>query len=817
MKFNQKYINRFIFSLAAVSLLGACTDDKLRIDDGSDPLLQEGEGIALTLSLPCMTRAGESYDDYDFEKFEDYVDQKKINLLFFYADNPEDHTSATDPYNGSYDTLIKQFSGSELSVIPIETTATGDLKRWYVKLPILDETFAKELRDHDFKVAALVNWTNEKVDLAEAEFTQGVLTKKGDHVNKLHHLQEDSKYEGDAYNFLLDKNSGNKMGMRFNWVSNTHDKAKISKESGKGSAERWIRTNWFENPEEEIYSSYREIYGDLWLLWSFDGARRTTSNGNNVYSNSDIGKSYDLSQNGVTNEDIAWKWAIRNYEDMHDWMYDNEQNKYKTNLDNLKIVNKVTTDSGEKEIPKDNGDFRYTGTAQLVEQGGIYGVKISARPDQSNVFTFNLVASGCIRVKWSSETSGSKLTIERRNDPSDSQAKNPETFTIKETNKTQKDEKDYTVTGDSEYVYIYCSTGDAIIYEIEYIADEYLYGIEREGVTPSEAQGIPMYGIQKYLALEGYWKEGTLFNLSDFNNLSTLDTQYEYLPISLLRSVAKVELLIPSNFNAHHVFLRCQNRYGRYEPMDVSTPTNEIWLDTPNSTSHSKFCEWNHLIGHTPFYNNSTYSYQKLLAWYYGSWASSYDVNGNPSPLNLGGVEVPNIVWNDKETVEGFPRIINPRIERSDFTKFIHMGKAMGIYERYVLYVPDKFVDDPNKDGGLTENPKVCHIEFRRGEMTGYDPDPIENLDDNNCYRIYFTENGYNSDPEVIPVVRETDSVKETWENKYEQNIDNLKKHWPIMRNHVYSFIVDDASQAAMIIKLEVLPWKNVEQNTYVW
>ena len=119
------------------------------------------------------------------------------------------------------------------------------------------------------------------------------------------------------------------------------------------------------------------------------------------------------------------------------------------------------------------------------------------------------------------------------------------------------------------------------------------------------------------------------------------------------------------------------------------------------------------------------------------------------------------------------------------------------------------------------ENPKVCHIEFRRGEdPTGeYYEDPYDNIDDNNCYRLYFITGGYNKDSKYIPDfnVKDEDRVSESWENKYEQNSDNLSLHWPIMRNHVYSFTVSDASNRVVIVNLNVLPWKEVSDNSYKW
>lgn len=251
--------------------------------------------------------------------------------------------------------------------------------------------------------------------------------------------------------------------------------------------------------------------------------------------------------------------------------------------------------------------------------------------------------------------------------------------------------------------------------------------------------------------------------------------------------------------------------------MDVSSPTNQIWVDY-NERIHSKDCEWEHLLGHEPFYNNETYTYQEQLAWFYGSWAKENEP--------IGGIYVPENIKFGKEddATDKYPRIINPMIERSDFCEFLYAGKT-GIYDKYVLYVPEKFVDDPNDEGDVKSDPKVCHIEFRAYDF------PYTNLDDNWCYRIYFTKDGYNSqyagENSKLPDSGKKDekdeagniinTIDNTWENVYEKNIDNLKEHWPIMRNHLYSFTVADEHTGVLVVKLEVLPWKDVQDNKYNW
>ncbi|MCH5230701.1 MAG: hypothetical protein J1F43_02780 [Muribaculaceae bacterium] len=843
-KKHKIYLSLFSFLAGLTNF--SCVDDKLVQEDPLGPM-QDGDCIAFTMSLPVMTRAGEATT---FEKWEDYIDPQKINLLFFYAD-PNNDDAAHDYTN----TLIKEFTGDKLSMIPIEDTEEGTLKNWYVKLPILEgdaelENFAKQLRNHDFKVAAAVNWQEASLGLKEATIVNGKAVEPGDHIKKLHHLENDNKYkEGSIYEFLLDGYPDKMMGRRFNWVENTHKKATFADEENiaNGCAERWIRTEWCKSYQDNVAK-----YGNAWLVWNFEGAKKTTKSGNTygcatqgydtdntkwvtAYGLKD--KTYIPAATGIDFQDNAEVWAAKNYDDLHTWIAKDEENGTIESMENA-----VNSD-------KDKGNFKFTGTGKLeTRTNGRVGINPSPGTFENNVFTFNLIASGTIYVKWGAKDTSkeAQIKLERRNSTSDSQAK-------KEDSKLTMDPKtkeeftyscwDLGVTGNSEFMYLYAKDDNVVIYEIEYIASDYLYGIERSGVVPSKDQGIQMYGIQQYRKLGSYWKEGTLFNLSDFNNLSLTESGYpDYEKIFLLRSVAKVELRLPKTFNAHHIYLRALNRYARMEPMDVATPTNLIWHDNdPNSNKHPNDCEAKVLIGHDPTWKNTLKDYQSELAWYYGSWKDSNGKIGsqgvpeNNAYGNTVTVSPINKATGEKDlNWDGYPHILNPRIERSDFAEFNYANESEGIYNRYVLYVPEKFVDDPNNDSKKSEEmcdqiPKVCHIEFRRGEMNGVDPDPFDNVDDDYCYRIYFTENGFYKKPGKDyptfekPKIGEVDGKPiyaddyDTWENSYEQDPEILKKHWPIVRNHVYSFVVEDANQALMVCRLEVLPWKEVKQNSYKW
>lgn len=315
--------------------------------------------------------------------------------------------------------------------------------------------------------------------------------------------------------------------------------------------------------------------------------------------------------------------------------------------------------------------------------------------------------------------------------------------------------------------------------------EEYDYQID-EGIMLSEAKLIPMYGIQTFGMLKDVWIKGTTFNLSNFNQMNPHG--YQPRDICLLRSVAKVELFVASDLKAHHLFLRNMNSSASCEPMDISTPTDEIWANVGSykeKGSDPALTEWGKIMNRKPFYSTegTADTYKTDLSWYFGSWFNT-------------------------ENLSQFPQIINPRIMRSDFAEFIKVGNKEhkeDDYDRYLLYVPEKFVDDPDEANNPASDPKVCHIEFR------IEGDPINNLNDDNCYRVYFIEGGV--DKEFVEKVgyptfgKDEDGNDLKWENLYEQNPTYLAKHWPIIRNHHYEFTVDGGG-GKIYATLKVLPWK---------
>ena len=148
-------------------------------------------------------------------------------------------------------------------------------------------------------------------------------------------------------------------------------------------------------------------------------------------------------------------------------------------------------------------------------------------------------------------------------------------------------------------------------------------------VLPSAEHPIPMYGVQQYRSVdEDKWLKGTTFVLERDDDD----------PISLLRSVARLDLLIPDDYDINYVALYYSNVYARCEPMNIWTPTDQIWekdhyrLDA-NKNPIGTYCDEEKLVKYGPITENvsldatsSKAKYWEKLAWIYGAWLEKKDV-----------------------------------------------------------------------------------------------------------------------------------------------------------------------------------------------
>ncbi|MCH5327446.1 MAG: hypothetical protein J1E02_00360 [Coprobacter sp.] len=363
------------------------------------------------------------------------------------------------------------------------------------------------------------------------------------------------------------------------------------------------------------------------------------------------------------------------------------------------------------------------------------------------------------------------------------------------------------------------------IYSIEYIESRHLYDVDRRGILPTKDYPIPMYGIQDFDPIGEYWEPGLLFNLSQFNNAQKQG--YSYRNVSLLRSLSRVEVkLLKSAFpkKPAHVFLRSMNRSARITPVDFFTPTDIIWNGfNPSSMSDVKRLQnyiaagnlnEQHIIENTPgikgeIDNIMQYGpvyigtdgnkgdsdmqklneYRKTTAWPFGIWERQWGWDWNRGTAYVDyfdTYQVGQTRAHTGQTVPEYPRILHTRISRSDYARFTEVEDQD--YWHYIMYIPEKNITDADNPGDISDRPKIIHVELRfnggRPEKDNAEDNMVDNFDDNAAYRLYFTEGGRAN-------LGSFDFTgRESWD-KYEYDLDIVKQHWPIMRNHEYIFTVN--------------------------
>lgn len=868
----------FLIPLTLIALSSCVAEDLPDcIDNNSGNGLEEIEDYVLRLkiNLPSLgggtkTRAEVDYDELD-ETYEDYIDPEKLHILFFLKTNPTNNAildHGNDP--GTY-RLYRAFSPGdpEFSMIPVVNPSSSRFdKEWYVSIaiPKMDdgEDFAEILRDHDFKVAVVANahtggqyaWnkytlptennpdpifyfgrvsdesdeSDDRVTIEDKDNEGNTIRyiKLGGDINLLNHqtsVEVDQQLKGNTslYGFLYsdysDVANGKALGHYAEWLS-LRNKALFDSEEG---AYNYIRGFWNPDPSEDRPRDITRDYYDLWSCWNFGGSFRNNANPYPAFPDEweDRNGDYLREQIEAALEDETHQvgaFTTQDWDPHYPLTYVPQTQDEEATL--------VIRDASGLSVDLDNYN-PYTASGAYS-----YGIKLTQnrngagmteqntynrfRTKDVGVFKFTAPASGKLVIKGRSAGAGDAIVYaqlsntEKYQQLTFGQEIAEEKAAIKITSSTTDSNQDL-------YVYVGADSPEAAeIYSIEYVQDEYLFETNRVGIAPSEDQPIPMYGCQDYTALRGLWFPGTSFDLYNYNLISPDITDAKpstsyFHPLPLLRSVAKVEILIPKNLQPNHVFMRSVNHFARWEPSDVETPTDRIWTDdhADFTTDHDQYCEFFHLMEQPSFYPYESESeYKQKLAYFYGNWG---DTNG------LGGV-APVVHGNGSCEKSGkpglpdftYPHIMNPVINRSEFVEFLHVAPDPNYpnSERYVLYVGEKFVDDPDDLTNLDKaSPKVTHIEFRLKN------DPYYNLDDDNCYRVYFTDEGYNPD---VPMPDLSDE-DHSWEKAYEQREGNLEKHWPILRNHYYRFVVEDITDHKVKVALSVLPWRKNNDISVSW
>lgn len=853
--FKSKYskeisgINKLGISLSVVIMslcLSACVDDRIEFEGRepqaipSEPVF-EGDAIAFSVKLDrdLTTRAGNGADAYD-----NYVDtQHKFRVLFF-TENGDFLFGATDrtitelPSGTSYNWYVR---------VPINYLLDRNGREYPV------EEIKSHLKTKKFKVAVLANWPNQDVNGEPVEFhpepdwnvENSIYYKKVNetdpaaslkNINDLHHLYKDS-----YYSFYIDKdnNSGRpsrlavydfvmndgKIGINTDWVKmrdinepgawKLTTAQPIGSFNSKETAETWIRKNW--NPISarnggKIYRGYE----DLWFLWDFTASYNSTTGRNASYPYTTWNSDNTFGEQWYTRNGSQIKSWIEEYYYYHNGVgYTSDPITQPKTIDGLKFV--PTAESNNL-----CSFYKYGNNMGLLlkkverlatnENGKSY-VHPTADKPTIGYLNFEAKATGTYRIKCGTTSSGtSKLTVQLSTNPDKTFDINGEApqdiYVVDEATDEKEYFRDKSLTGGPEQVYIWCANGDVIIYAIEWICSKYLYDTDREGVMPSEKNPIPMYGVQEFQIPTDAWEDGSTYDIS-----APTDENDETTYISLIRSLAKVVVNLTQK--PEHIYMRSMNRMARVEPMDVEKSTGDLW-----KSHDSGECEWFDIFNYGVGFESGNDpsegerikeldNYTNYLSWFYGSWKSAkwykpISDNDNYSSWNFYDhnsfyYSNRNVIVPEETSDKKYPHLFNSDIERSDYCHFIADGKSEdGQYFRYVLYMPDKNISDPNYPGLMNSIAKLASVEYRYSGMTQY-------LDDNNCHRIYFTD--YDGTATGSANTAITSVKADQYETIYEKNKSNLEKHWPIMRNHQYIFNVGGTGTLRQTFQIKVADW----------
>lgn len=329
----------------------------------------------------------------------------------------------------------------------------------------------------------------------------------------------------------------------------------------------------------------------------------------------------------------------------------------------------------------------------------------------------------------------------------------------------------------------------------------------RYWLHPSKDHPIPMYGIQEFNPIpEEEWKNGTIFNL----NREATDKGDGDKSISLLRSVVKLELLIPKNVKPTYVTLFFPNIYARCEPMDIWTPTEKIWTDDNDHSGQN--CEMYSIMnygvitdgtepttdpkGDRTVADKSIQAYQKKMSWFYGLWRTkapewdfgAYLKNNNYANFAKEGPKTP------------YPQIFNTCIQRNTAVVCddnVIVDDYDEQYNHWVVYCGERNINDPSNL-------------YRMGQKGSGNPTVIYWMISANGHTYCIPLTDYQNKPSTDTAVKETILVdakdkdgngpfptkppSTSVMNPYElivQDGSAQLKPWPLLRNHVYRFTIE--------------------------
>ena len=360
----------------------------------------------------------------------------------------------------------------------------------------------------------------------------------------------------------------------------------------------------------------------------------------------------------------------------------------------------------------------------------------------------------------------------------------------------------------------------------KYKGTDYTDYVENNSDLLDENQYIPMYGIQKFDALTT-WEKGKTYHLSEQTGSQTGD--YHYKSIKLLRSVVKLELRIPMYDDSGNYVdidnawaqIWLNNYMSRCEPMDVSTPTNEIWSDEHDA------CEWKNIRDYGLLANNdANQNFKEKLAWFYGSW------------LNMG--------WNFKEgknkdgsniipsNSQPYPKIFNPLTQRLQgaFITDCYLpiksepNHPEQSYHRWIVYCGERNMNDQTTLGNAKSTGTLTYFRIHVRKLNSSN----ETISGSDCifnlpiidysaadYTIntkqakeYFKETSYTEskvtgkDPQNIYFMDGISSNFREYIEDIMSRTDSKYYPYPLLRNHYYRVTVSFNNNANGIdVKVE--------------
>ena len=812
-------------------------------------------GLGFTLAANALT-PNESNFRYG-DELENYINSSQLRILFLDKDGNFKFEFSQYEYEDekAKDPKEKRLK-TGLRLEPLRMSAGDAVSQWFVRIPIDDLTDddLKLITEDGFKIAVMANWPDDtfygdpngslNTNFLEENSEQNI-------ANRLAHCHYDEPYTRDkdkpygiynSYKPFLgadgeDSGELNQMSVSMDWV-NTH----FSDDKYR-DAEVYIRSNFHPYPDDGkrpyLNAPSGRTYYNMWYIWNFGGSKN---------------KGLAIPEDHPYYEVLAGV-------DVQDWLERNDKEGWAHEL--AEIAESTTTEEPIQDVTVYK---TYSGLPTGEHDGVIFASMAS--PDYTAVDTPDgrAVMMPCMDAgTWAKHKAGEKvyelITADQiKNEATNAgfgyfkiplaadgilrfkvgallgedgnhhvavgihYGANASFDTNKEANIKNRSELDvYEGTGkglikvktidftvkiteriQDAFIYALCDNLNdrLLIYEIEYIKAEHLSDIDRDGIAVSKDQPIPMYGIQEFDPIGAYWTPGELFNLSAYTGFHS--DKYNYKWISLLRSVAKVELKIAkAPFNGkkpQYVYMRSMNRTARLNPIDVLTPTNQIWYGDAEHNIAGIVQETSNIQSYGPMYEESKLTggealkrFHNRLAWFFGIWTHE-KVGISASDKNA--AEGDKWDWNgigiDYDHSIPSPRVFNPHINRSDYTHFTEdkeKEKEDDNYWYYSLYVPEKHMTDPNEPGDMAEAPKCLRIEMR---WEGVNDD--SNLDDNASYRIYFADPDRGGHLAGIYNRDDYENVDNTpdmpYDGAYENDLANLRSFYPIVRNHVYEVTV---------------------------